>query len=189
VLIARKLQYGVYGVLAVTISTGASVMWGDLYPVLVPINAIVCWVVGKLLGVPIDSVITAALAAMTPDKAIGLAVTAVSSSMPPAKNEVRQELTREVIEQFASHAVASMPPAEATSLARGLIASVPASDRARLAERIVFLQSQRPAPLPVSDVSTSASASGGPVVTTVSATIALDPEALDDAITGSRGTS
>ena len=155
--------------IAVTLSTAAAVLWGNQYPWLHGVAALVAWLVGKLLGVPIDSVVAAALTAMGSDKAIKLAVTSVNS-MPPNKSAIKDEITRDVLERITAHAVASMPPDQAAAIARGLLEQVPAVDRGRVLERIVFLQSQRPPPVLI--VPTTAPSSGEPVsVASIESTI------------------
>lgn len=107
----EKLKwYRVLGVLAVVATTALSVWIGTQWPALAAaatsLNSIVCWYVGKLLGVPLDDVIKAALQVMQPDRAVAVTVEALRS-MPPANAEtVTQKLLQSIPPDAQSRIVA-----------------------------------------------------------------------------------
>lgn len=88
------------GVLAVVGLTAAASVYADAAPWLTPLASAAAWAVGKLLGVPVDSVVDAALQAMRTDRKVQITVRALAS-LPP--KEARQ-------------AAESLAPAARTSL-------------------------------------------------------------------------
>lgn len=131
----------VIGVAVVVIATGATVLFGSKYPQLAAVNTGLAWLVGKLLGVPIESVTQAVLKTMAPDKAVAMTVQAVQS-LPPARAEA---VAQGVLQEIAAHAVGHMPDAQAKYMTRALLDTIPPEVKARVLEKIVFISSMPPA--------------------------------------------
>ena len=66
----------------------AEVLFGARYPALAPIATGVGWLVGKLLGVPLEAVLDAALQAMRADKRVEIARHAMASLPPREKHQL-----------------------------------------------------------------------------------------------------
>ena len=83
---SKIMLWRAIGVSVVAASTAAAV----LYPQLAPANALFAWLVGKLLGMPLDTVVESSIAAMSPARAVEITLHA-AENMPPS---VRVEFMR-----------------------------------------------------------------------------------------------
>ena len=118
------------GVAVVGAMSALTYMFAPQFPWLVPLDAGVCWLVGKLLGKPVDEVISAALARMKPDRAAAVTAKALQS-MPPDRAAA-----------VTAKALESMPP-EST---RTILRSIPPAVAQRVA--LEFTGASEPAPPP-----------------------------------------
>lgn len=126
------------GVVLVVGLTALTVWLGPSFPQLATANAAAAWLFGKLFGVPLDAVMQSALRAMQPEKAVALTVSAVQS-MPPARAEA---VTQSVLQELAAHAVGAMPAEQAQYMTRAILDTIPPEAKARVLEKIVFVQSK-----------------------------------------------
>lgn len=140
---AKLTLWRVLAIAIVAGATAATAAFGARYPQLAPANAVLAWLVGKLLGVPLDGVVTGAVGAMSPERAIGIAVGAVQS-MPPAKAEA---VAQGVLQDMAARAVGS-PHQEAQAVTRSLLDLASPDDKQKMLKRIVFLASLPPPAAP-----------------------------------------
>lgn len=140
-LTASRLRWiRVVAVVLVTGTTALTVALASKYPALASVNAGLAWLAGKLLGVPLQDVMQAALRAMQPADAVKLTVAAVRS-MPPAKAEA---VAQTVLSEIASHAVGAMEPARAEYITRAILDTMPPEEKARVLERVVFVSQKAP---------------------------------------------
>lgn len=92
----RVRTYRAIGAAAVATTTVIAAALADRYPWLTAVNTAVAWWVGKLLGVPLDAVVQAALAAMKPDRAVMVAVDALRSLPPEQAEDATRTLLRSI---------------------------------------------------------------------------------------------
>lgn len=112
----KLMQYAGFA-FAVIVSGGAT-LWGEKYPFVTVLSYCVVWLLGKLLGQPLTSIVIQTLANMKPDKATAVAMTALSSSIPPAAaGEVAHNLISamplETAQALKPIILRSLPPAAA----------------------------------------------------------------------------
>lgn len=76
---ARVRLYRILGVVVVVGVSIGSAMLAPRFPWVGPIAAIICWYVGKLLGIPTNEIIAAALAKKDPTQIAQIAMSAITA--------------------------------------------------------------------------------------------------------------
>lgn len=138
------------GVFLITSSAALTAWLGAKYAFLVPLNTLLAWFVGKLLGVPLDSVVKDAVTRMTPEQQVIMTVSAVQAL--PA--DEAKAVADDVLERIAQHSVRSMPPEQAKYMTRALLETIDPTEKARILEKIVFMSSHPPLKAVSSDTPT-----------------------------------
>lgn len=109
----RLWIYRVLGVVVVGASTALTAVFAPQYPgvigsAITAVNAVVSVAVGKWLGIPIADIVQLALARMTPDRAVEVAVAALKS-LPPEQAESATRALLDSIPPDAAARVRSLP--------------------------------------------------------------------------------
>lgn len=120
-------------------------VFGDALPWLQPFSSLLAYLLGKLLGVPIDRIVRDAVQRMPTHKAIEVTVAAVQR-MPEAR---KQEITTEVLEKLALDNARFMRTGQhskqLTRTTRAILSLLPPETKAKVLETIVFVSSHPPA--------------------------------------------
>lgn len=107
----RVRVYQGIGVAVVGAMSALTYLLAPQYPWLVPLDTGVCWLVGKLLGMPVDAVVSAALARMQPDRAAAVTAKALQSMPPEATRTILRSIPPAVAQRVAiEFSGASEPP-------------------------------------------------------------------------------
>lgn len=84
--------------------------FGDRAPWLAPANAAFAWLVGKLLGVPLDGVVDAALQTMQQETRLRITVRAMRSLPPAAARQVIESMPPDEQAQIVEFVESIRPP-------------------------------------------------------------------------------
>ena len=98
------------GAVVVVALTGAALQLGDQYPVLVSLAAGAAWLQGKLLGVPIDDVVGAALQTMRTGKRVQITVHSINTLPPDAARQVIESMPPPARAQLIDFVDSLRPP-------------------------------------------------------------------------------
>lgn len=98
------------GVAVVAVSAAAATVFGPQYPWLVTIQAVIAWSVGKLLGVPVDSVLGSALQVMEPKRRLSVTIKAVEAMSPEDTGRVIESMPPERRSQIIEFVDSIRPP-------------------------------------------------------------------------------